>query len=506
MADLARRAGVSLEEARFFLEATAGDVAAAEALAAEAGRGGVGGAGGWDARDGGADGVVWDDDTPPPPQRRAHPRENGGGALGALLGAPFALAWVGFRLCGAAVGLTLSAFDIVGGTVLPAPVMSPIRAAARAIRAAAGPADPDEAARRFVEAYRARYPDQDGAGPLPFAGAADGPAVDSALGLRPASTEARRRGRFLLIVLLDLSDPACDRLARGPLANVAVRDALRQNFILWGGDPAASWDARQAHVAVGRPVLPFVAMLAVQTTARGGEDELQLCASWEGPDVVESPEVLLGSLMESLERFASRVEAPGDRAAALAAERDLRAEQDAALAAALAADAERELARDRAEPAGDLARANLTGSDAAVARENASAEAAAAAEAEAAAAVAAAASAQAATAERATLRRRRAAALPPEIEPGSPGGSEMRVRLPGGGLAARRFPAGSTIDDLYLWADTLEVRGEGGDDAYELVQSYPRCVLERGGEPGARTLEEAGLAPRAALFAQSKVE
>lgn len=72
--------------------------------------------------------------------------------------------------------------------------------------------------------------------------------------------------------------------------------------MVWGGDTAKSWDARQLRQAAGSPSTPYLAMM----TATADGSSVSLVASFEG---YLGPDRLLQELMLSLERY-SRELAP----------------------------------------------------------------------------------------------------------------------------------------------------------------------------------------------------
>ena len=127
----------------------------------------------------------------------------------------------------------------------------------------------------------------------------------------------------------------------------------------------------------------------------------------------------------------------------------------------------------------------------------------------------------------AAAREAKRAALPEEPVPGSPHTAAVRVRLPTGANHQRRFDARrDTVATVYAWVDALEhaaaehekevaaERGAADDEEhrlltarlalerYVLVQAFPprREFSRVVGQGGEQTLEEAGLAPQAALF------
>lgn len=106
------------------------------------------------------------------------------------------------------------------------------------------------------------------------------------------------------------------------------------------------------------------------------------------------------------------------------------------------------------------------------------------------------------TERRAAIDRRReaaSAALPPEAQRDSEAPTALlRVRLPVGTAAERRFDAGDSIARVYEWVDSLP--GLAALD-YVVTSTFPRREYPRDAPDAAElTLAEAGLVPNAALM------
>ena len=102
------------------------------------------------------------------------------------------------------------------------------------------------------------------------------------------------------------------------------------------------------------------------------------------------------------------------------------------------------------------------------------------------------------TADIAARRVAAAAALPAEAAAVGGATALLRLRLPSGATAQRRFAAEAAIDDVYTWVDSLE-----GFEVWEYVLScsFPRREFARG---EAVTLSAGGLVPNAALMVLSR--
>jgi hypothetical protein len=56
----------------------------------------------------------------------------------------------------------------------------------------------------------------------------------------------------------------------------------------------------------------------------------------------------------------------------------------------------------------------------------------------------------------------------------------VRVRLPGGGVRQRRFPAEASVDEVRRWVATLEEMPLSSVPSWRLVTSFPRSEPEGG--------------------------
>ena len=90
--------------------------------------------------------------------------------------------------------------------------------------------------------------------------------------------------------------------------------------------------------------------------------------------------------------------------------------------------------------------------------------------------------------------------MPPEPEEGNPDITNIVFRAPGSGKRFnRRFLKGNSVKMLYDYVRTLEEDDLGFEDPsseFNLMQPMPRKVFE---EDGQKTIEAAGLFPRALL-------
>jgi FAS-associated factor 2 len=526
-------ASASPDEARFYLEAARGDADAAAALFREnhpapaAGGAGPGPAGpapappppGRDAftavraaeedlvrrvyRQGRGGG-----NAPPPPQER-------GGLLGLALRLPFAALRAGVGVVASAVGVGLAVAAFFGDRFLPRAAMLAFRQLAAAARLTADDADPSAQATQFAAAFAERYlsdADEGAAGPAAQAAAAGATTTTTttqrscpawvASGWRPAATAAHRDFRLLLAYLHAPRHQDTDAFCRDVLCSQEFAEFANGEFLCWGGDVSRS-DAFSLALRLGVTRYPSLALLA-----RSGSN-VKLAALVQG--TTPDPSALIAALRSAAEPHQALLAAERADAEGRAAERALLREQDDEYERSLAADRARE--RERRERQAQEERERLEREE----REKKAQEEAEKQERKRAAEAAAAAAA----------REAKRAALPEEPVPGSPNTAAVRVRLPTGANHQRRFDARrDTVATVYAWVDALEhaaaehekevaaERGAADDEEhrqltarlalerYVLVQAFPprREFSRVVGQGGEQTLEEAGLAPQAALF------
>jgi FAS-associated factor 2 len=540
--------GTGPDEARFFLEAAGGDVDAAVALASEnrppppppaaaaqppppfpdAGTSGGGGRDAFAAVHAAEEELV---------RRTYRQRQQGqqqqqapgpGGLLGLALRVPLAVLRTGVGVVASAVGVGLAVAAFLGDRVLPRAVMQAVRQLARAAQLTADDSDPSRQAAEFAAAFAERYltgeregEGGDGAAAAAAARAASGGGDETAAtattggsscpawvasGWRSSATAAHRDYRLLLAYLHSPRHQDTDAFCRRVLCSSAFADYANAEFLCWGGDVSRS-DAFGLALRLGVTRYPAVALLA-----RSGNN-VKLAALVQGAASID-PAALIATLTDAAGPHAALLAAERADAEGRAAERALVREQDDEYERSLAADRQRARERREREERERREREEQEERERREQEERERREQRLAAERAAAAAA----------------REAKRAALPDEPAAGSPGSAAVRVRLPTGANHQRRFDAKtSTVADVYAWVDALEhavaeeeaaeaaAKAAGGgahdDDAaltarllalerYVLVQAFPpRREFGRAfGEGGEQTLEEAGLAPQAALF------
>jgi FAS-associated factor 2 len=555
--------GAGADEARFFLEAAGNDADAAVALYREnhhplapapaaqpppmpmddddddARRPGGGGSGGRDAFAAvraAEEELVRRTYRQQQQQQRQQDAASGGGGgnaggngfLGLALRLPFAVLRTGVTIVASAVGVGLAVAAFLGDRVLPRSVMQACRQLARAARLTADDADPSGQAAEFAAGFAERYLSSSGGSaeaaaaatgeggqataastaPLAATGGSSCPAW-VASGWRSSATAAHRDFRLLLAYLHSPRHEDTDAFCRTVLCSQAFADYANAEFLCWGGDVSRS-DAFGLALRLGVTRYPAVALLA-----RSGSN-VKLAALVQGAGSGD-PLALIDSLRTAAEPHAALLAAERADAEGRAAERALVREQDDEYERSLAADRARARERREREEREKREEEERQKREQEEQEERGRREAKRAAEAAAAAAA----------------RQAKRASLPEEPAQGSPGSAAVRVRLPTGANHQRRFDAKmATVADVYAWVDALEhavaeeeaaaaTRGGGaaGRDAaaddeaaltarllalerYVLVQAFPprREFGRAPGKGGEQTLEEAGLAPQAALF------
>jgi FAS-associated factor 2 len=535
---------------------TAGAGGGGTGAGAGTGGGGVGGGGGGDPVPAGRDAFAAVRAAEEDLVRRAYRQQQqqqqgqgqdgqparGGGLLGLALRLPLAALRAGVGIVASVVGVGLAVAAFFGDTLLPRPVMVALRRLAAAAALTADDADPSAQAAQFAAAFAERYlgpveaaaaaaaaDDDDGAAAAAATAAAAAAAAARpgpvscpawvASGWRSAATAAHRDFRLLFVYLHAPRHQDTDAFCRGVLCAPELADfANGGGFLCWGGDVSRS-DAFSLSLRLGVTRYPAVALLA-----RSGSG-VKLAALVQG--TTPDPSALVAALRSAAEPHQALLAAERADAEGRAAERALVREQDDEYERSLAADRARERERRERREREEAERLAKEEAERRAEEEAGRLERRRAAEAAAAAAA----------------REAKRAALPDEPPAGSPGGAAVRVRLPTGANHQRRFDARrDTVATVYAWVDALELAaaaaeqdgqggGQGGrgasaepggngngddEDAeehrrltarlalerYVLVQAFPprRELPRAAGEGGEQTLEEAGLAPQAALF------
>ncbi|KAF7377744.1 UBX domain-containing protein [Mycena sanguinolenta] len=269
----------------------------------------------------------------------------------------------------------------------------------------------------------------------------------------------QRDARIACIVLVSEEHDDVPEFKRTTLTDPTLVQLLHTNDILvWGGD-VRDREAYSASLKLQATTFPFVAFVALQPkrTPRSSSSSstpppstLTVLSRHQGPPSgtgPTSPTALSTHLeIQLLPRVTPFLAQLRAAAQAAAAERALRAEQDAAFHATAARDVARIQARMDAE-----ARERRAAEEAREAAEIAAAQAASARE-----------ETERRAGERARWRRwaRKALAGVPEDQ----NGVKLAIRLPDGGRVVRRFADGCSLTALYAFVDAQLVDGAAGEE------------------------------------------
>ncbi|KAL6762737.1 thioredoxin-like protein [Haematococcus lacustris] len=379
-----------------------------------------------------------------------------------LLRLPVHVLGAGLAIVGATLKTSFRLAGFLGDRLLPRGVMRSVRGTLAVVLGTAPEPEPAAQAAEFIQQFQARYGDRH--------------PVFEVAGVQQALQTARAAHKFLLVYLHSPLHEDTDLFCHRVLCSPAVVDSTSQHVVCWGGDVRKP-DAHALTYRLGATTYPFVALLTL-----GTDNQVRMVSACQGCGLL--PE---GALLALLTRTVA------DQGAMLVAQRAelqeremarrIMSEQNAEYEASLAADRQREAARQQ----------ELQEQEAAARR---------AAEAEAAARAAVEAEAARLEALASTIQQRRRdkrAALAPEPAPGTAGVALIRVRLPDGVNAVRSFLPDATVGHVFDFVDSLDSTNYLN---YNLVSNYPRKVFERDGAMAAASLREEGLAPQAALFVQ----
>ncbi|MEW5314494.1 MAG: hypothetical protein WDW38_005990 [Sanguina aurantia] len=405
---------------------------------------------------------------PPPPRPRApnQPRRpmelSVRGILGFALLLPFVAVRTSAGVLSGSVRMSIRLMCFLARALLPARAVVAAQGTARAVANgfASSNMDPVSQAAAFTANFAATY------------GEVHPRWV--ATSCKQATANAVRSLKFLMVYLHAPEHQDTDHFCSGTLCLPEVADYINDNFIAWGGDICSS-DAYTLASRLHVTTFPTVALLA---TSPGGEGRVQLVVQVQG--AVGGAE-LLRTLRRAVEEHGAVLVTQRMDREAQEFSRRLVGEQNAEYEASLAADRQRE----------ELRAAERQGAEAAERDRQEEEERAR--------------SSAAAAARRiadllAAIESRRAAkraALGPEPEASAPATTQVRIRLPDGSNHQRRFPSSCPISTLYDFVDSLDATTAW---RYKLVCNYPRKVL--GPELANSTLEAEGMSPQVLLFVQ----
>lgn len=370
---------------------------------------------------------------------------------------------LGLALAGVTLGMAMAGF--VGDRVLPRGVMTNLRGAFKTLTTLPEDLDPSSQARKFIHSFKLTFGDRHPR------------FVES--GFKQAISQAKSEFKFVFVYLHSHEHQDTDSFCSEVLCSPDVVSYVNENFVSWGGDVRFS-DAFHISNRLNVTGYPYIALL--NTTP---SNQVQLLAVMQGKSTTES---ILSKLAHATERHGAVLTAQRLELQEREYARRLREEQNAEYEQSLAADREREAKRQQQQQLEEQERYE---------REEAERRARAEEQAE-----------QQRIADTALCisrrREEKRSSLPAEPEANaSSSGTDptptamVRLRLPDGGSTQRRFLATHRMHHLFDFVDSLESTSYL---KYNLVSSYPRKIFAR--EEADLTLEEAGLAPQAALFVQ----
>jgi FAS-associated factor 2 len=356
-----------------------------------------------------------------------------------------------------ALGLGFNAVTLVGNLILPASIKQQLQALAASLSQRMEGMTGELAARTFKNSFTLHYGQ-----PQPHW---------LECGWQQAAAQAHAGFKFLFIYLHAPDHQDTDAFCKGVLQSSEVLEYIDNQFLCWGGDIRHT-DAWRLSMAVQASSYPYVGLMAFSGS------RTRLVAASEG---LCTPAQLLTMLRDAVNQYGAEFVADQAEASQVELNRRLREEQDAEYEAGLRADQERERKRQEEE------QQRLEQQRAA---EQAEAEQRAAAEAEA---------KKKADAET-ELRQRKADkrnALQPEPESSTAQVASIRVRLPDGSNAQRRFHAHAKLQAVYDFVDSQE---NLSSLKYSLATNFPR--MEYGSDKLQQSLEELKLTPSAMLLVQ----
>lgn len=394
-----------------------------------------------------------------PPQAATHrPRRQRPGLFQRMVRLPLLAVGASVRIVTEIVRFGYACTTAVGSRVLPHSIVSALQGATQALLRGNRYEDPPQSAASFKQLMQQRYglqcPDF------------------QETSWQDAAIQAHRQFKFLFVYLHSPDHEDADRFCQQTLCNPEFVHYVNSTFLCWGGDVHKSdpfMFSSQLHVAH----YPYIALLS------GSGQRTRKVASCEG---FASPSELMQTLQPAVEEHGAQFVADQADHNERQLNRRLREEQDAEYQRSLLADQEREK-QQAAERAAQQQqqRAAQQAQDA----ERAEKEAA-----------------EKKRTDRATaLQQRRAnkrVLLPAEPPVGTPSTAAIRIRLPDGSSAQRRFSSDQPLQAVYDFVDSLEGLQSL---SYSLATTFPKVIYSS--DKLQQTIQQLGLAPQAAMLVQN---
>ncbi|KAI1108849.1 UBX domain-containing protein [Nemania sp. NC0429] len=329
----------------------------------------------------------------------------------AIIFAPFNL---GYRAVSTLFRTFIYIFSFLPPSVRPHSLMTSITAGFSGIKGRRMLLPADTAVR-----FRQEFEEEYGANALPFHEGGFAQALDL----------AKRDLKFLLIVLISPEHDDTESFARETLLAPDVVDFINDpanNIILWGGNVLDS-EAYQVAAEYNCTKYPFSCLVCL--TPKEGSTRMSIVKRLAGP---LPPSTYLAEIQTAINKYAPDLAGVRAERTAQQVARNLRTEQDDAYERSLARDRERAKQRKEAEAA------------AAATEKKAQEEAAAAERRE---------------RQKQQWRRWRATTIRPEPDATADAKDVVRLALnmPAAGRVVRRFPADTTVEELYAFVECHDI-------------------------------------------------
>lgn len=393
-----------------------------------------------------------------PPQSAAHrPRRQRRGLFQRLVQLPLMALGAGVKVIVEVVCFGYSCTTSIGSIVLPRSFTRTLQGATQMLLQGNRYEDPPQSAATFKQMLQQRY----GANCPDF--------LETSW--QDAAVQAHRQYKFLFVYLHSPEHEDTDEFCRQTLCDPDFVQYVNSTFLCWGGDIRKSDPftfSSQLHVAH----YPYIALLS------GSNERTKKVASSEG---LAPPSHIMQMLQPAVEEHGAQLVADQADHNERQLNRRLREEQDAEYQRSLLADQEREKQRvAEREAQEEQQRAAQQAQDA----ERAEQEAAEKKKTDLASA----------------LQQRKAnkkAGLQAEPPAGSSNTAAIRIRLPDGSTAQRRFLADQPLQVVYDFVDSLE---QLTSMTYSLATTFPKVIY--GSDKLQQTISQLNLVPQAVMLVQ----
>jgi len=255
-----------------------------------------------------------------------------------------------------------------------------------------------------------------------------------------AVSTARQELKLLVVYLHSEHARYSQSVCSDVLANEVIRTLLNENFILWGSDVARMEAHQVAQMIRVRQYPSFSVLLPASV------EEIRVIGSLAGQIEADTVMALLASCMEEMESHRSEIVA---QQVQRVEDRHLREQQDREYQEALEMDRRRAEQREQQQREEEEARRKAEDEQRKIQEEVERL--------------------QRAQQECEAKRRARAAALP---VPGPDATARVAMRLPSGQRVDRKFLPGSTLQEVYDWAECVAFLPENADKGMEIPERF----------------------------------